>query len=114
MHFSDIGSYSRFGRWGALEIATQQTSPKYTAIVQISRTECLLNWAEGQFPELLFPAGQRNQLEGGWVFRQYTGSGNIVGTSAADDAVYVIGPFSGGSLTNVGLVRDFLGTAGCR
>ncbi len=113
MHFSDIGSYSRFGRWGALELATQVSSPKNNALVQISRTECLLNWAEKEFSDLLAPGGELNKLEGDWVFRQYN-TGSVVGTSAADNSVYVVGPFTGGNLVNVGSIVDFLGVAGCR
>ena len=114
MHFSDIGNYSRFGRWGALEIATQQNSPKHDALIQISRTECLLNWAELQFPDLLSPSVEFNQLQGDWVYRQYAGTGNLIGTSAADNSVYVLGPFTSGSVLKVGSIVDFLQTAGCR
>jgi len=32
MHFSDIGIYSRFGSWGALETIGQTTSPKFAAL----------------------------------------------------------------------------------
>jgi hypothetical protein len=32
MHFSDVGNFSRFGRWGALEIVTQTSSPKFDAL----------------------------------------------------------------------------------
>lgn len=32
MHFTDIGSYSRYGSWGALEEIGQSTSPKYAAL----------------------------------------------------------------------------------
>jgi hypothetical protein len=32
MHFTDIGSYSRYGSWGALELIGQETSPKYDAL----------------------------------------------------------------------------------
>lgn len=34
MHFSDIGSYSRFGSWGALEKIGETSSPKYNALFQ--------------------------------------------------------------------------------
>jgi hypothetical protein len=36
MHFSDIGSYSRFGSWGALETPGQLSSPKYDALREYS------------------------------------------------------------------------------
>lgn len=32
MHFNDIGSYSRYGSWGALEAVAQTSSPKYDAL----------------------------------------------------------------------------------
>ncbi|MEY4667720.1 MAG: hypothetical protein RL518_419 [Pseudomonadota bacterium] len=32
MHFNDIGSYSRYGSWGALEDVEQVSSPKYDAL----------------------------------------------------------------------------------
>jgi len=32
MHFNDIGSYSRYGSWGALESVEQTSSPKYDAL----------------------------------------------------------------------------------
>jgi hypothetical protein len=32
MHFNDIGAYSRFGSWGALEFVEQTASPKYDAL----------------------------------------------------------------------------------
>jgi len=34
MHFSDIGSYTRFGSWGALEKIGDTSSPKYNALFQ--------------------------------------------------------------------------------
>ena len=32
MHFTDIGIYSRYGSWGALELIGQTASPKYNAL----------------------------------------------------------------------------------
>lgn len=34
MHFTDIGSYSRYGSWGALEEIGQNSSPKYGALYE--------------------------------------------------------------------------------
>ncbi|MFN4895125.1 MAG: InlB B-repeat-containing protein [Pseudomonadota bacterium] len=36
MHFNDIGSYSVYGSWGALEEIGQQSSPKYNALWRFS------------------------------------------------------------------------------
>ena len=32
MHFTDIGNYSKYGSWGALEVIGQSASPKYNAL----------------------------------------------------------------------------------
>jgi hypothetical protein len=44
VHFSDVGSASRFGRWGALELVTQTTSPKYDALQGFAQTACAPGW----------------------------------------------------------------------
>jgi len=44
MHFSDVGSASRFGRWGALELVSQTTSPKYDALQDFAQTVCAVGW----------------------------------------------------------------------
>jgi hypothetical protein len=36
MHFTDIGSYSKFGSWGALEAIGQTSSPKYDALTRFT------------------------------------------------------------------------------
>lgn len=36
MHFSDIGEPGKFGSWGALEYLTQDSSPKYEALMEFS------------------------------------------------------------------------------
>jgi hypothetical protein len=36
MHFSDIGTYTKFGSWGALETIGQLSSPKYDALREFS------------------------------------------------------------------------------
>lgn len=36
MHFTDIGSYSKYGSWGALELIGQSASPKYNALWKYS------------------------------------------------------------------------------
>lgn len=36
MHFTDIGAYSRYGSWGALEKVGETTSPKFSALYRYS------------------------------------------------------------------------------
>lgn len=36
MHFTDVGPYTQFGSWGALETAEQGTSPKYAELLRFA------------------------------------------------------------------------------
>ncbi len=40
MHFVDASQYSKHGSWGALEYITQETSPKWEALLQFNQTPC--------------------------------------------------------------------------
>jgi len=40
MHFVDIAAYSKYGSWGALEYVTQETSPKWEALMEFNKTPC--------------------------------------------------------------------------
>lgn len=40
MHFVDIASYSKYGSWGALEYVTQESSPKWEALMEFNQTPC--------------------------------------------------------------------------
>ena len=44
MHFVDIGEPGRYGSWGALEHVTQESSPRWNAIMEFNDTTC---WWEG-------------------------------------------------------------------
>jgi hypothetical protein len=112
MHFSDTGSYSRFGRWGALELPDQSGSPKYNALVQISRTECIFNFAEVAFKKHFSPAGELNRMDDNLVFRQY-GNGTLVGT-AEDGSIFALRPNKGNQLVKIATIKSLLGISGCR
>ncbi len=40
MHFVDAASFSQYGSWGALEYITQETSPKWEALMEFNNTPC--------------------------------------------------------------------------
>lgn len=45
MHFVDLSTPNKFGSWGALEYLTQESSPKYDALIDFNKqTEC---WWQG-------------------------------------------------------------------
>lgn len=74
-------------------------------------TDCLLNWAEGHYPQLFAPAGGSSQTYLGYYYRYYSGTRSYVGLSAADGHVYYIG--ADGGLQDVGTLGFWLGLAGC-
>jgi hypothetical protein len=113
MHFSDFGSVSRFGRWGALELAPQTASPKYDALVAAA-TDCLFDWAERQFPSFFAPSGVTTVASDPFTYRGYATTGNYLGFSAADGHVWVLGPAFGTQPLDVGDVAAHMQTAGCR
>ena len=117
MHFSDVGSYSRFGRWGALEMSSQTSSPKHDALmgaaatVNATRSNCLFDWAQLVLPSL-FGQGSVPGILPPYQYRFY-GTGNVLATSSADNKVWVLGPDTGQTLLDVGAMSDFLTLAGC-
>jgi hypothetical protein len=40
MHFVDASAYTQYGSWGALEYITQESSPKWDALMEINRVPC--------------------------------------------------------------------------
>lgn len=67
-------------------------------------TTALLNWAERSYPQY-FPDHQEDQNVPPYIYRYYPQTGNYVGVS--NGRAMVLGPVSGGVLTDVGAVSDF-------
>lgn len=121
MHFADVGGYSKFGRWGALELVTQTSSAKFDALRTFGQTaaestaNCLFGWAERNFTSLFTPAAAGSTRLAPYYFRSY-GSGaatTYLAASWPEQRVLVLGPVSGGKVQDVGHVLDFALSAGC-
>ena len=120
MHFSDVGNFSRFGRWGAIEIVTQTSSPKLDALKVFAQTtselsaNCVFAWAERSIPSILTPAATSQRAPGLW-YRSY-GSGaaaTYLALLQPDQRVLVLGPATGGKVQDLGHLNDFANSAGC-
>lgn len=80
----------------------------------VSRSDCLFNWAEKAYAQFFSPAGALSQTNAPpYFYRYYSGTGNYLGISSADNKVYVLGPSWGNKLQQVGLVTSFLPLSGC-
>jgi hypothetical protein len=120
MHFSDVGSASRYGRWGALELVTQTSSPKSDALQTFAQARsestaaCIFGWAERTFPTLFTPAAVSQRLAP-YYFRSY-GSGaaaNHLASTWPEQRLLALGAATGGQLVNLGHLHDFALTAAC-
>jgi len=78
-----------------LPLAASPRTPTATA---------LMDWAQAAYPDL-FPGRQGNISAGGYLYRYYPETRNYVGV--AGEAVYLMGPVSGGPLLQVGSLGDF-------
>ena len=74
-------------------------------------TECLFNWAERQYPNLLAPSGSITATSGVYAYRHYSASNAYLGISSTDLHVYFQG--SDGILQDIGPLSEWLPKAAC-
>lgn len=69
----------------------------------------LMDWAEVTYWNLFPPQGRTSSTEPPFQYRYYAATGNYLGVAGEGDGagIYVYGPVSGGSLTQVATLRDF-------
>lgn len=90
------------------------TSVTVTAPTFVSRSDCLFNWAERNYPSLFAPAGAGSSTFGPYYFRYYPQTIAYLATSSADNHVYYFGPSSNNTLLDVGALSVWSSTAGCQ
>jgi len=79
-----------------------------------SRTDCLLRWAEAQFPSLLAPAGVSTMVFPPYVYRYYGATGAHVGVAGVPPRVYYLPPGAGAAVQDLGPAADWWTSAGCQ
>ena len=113
--------HGRFGRWGAVELVTQASSPKADALRVFAQTaaessaNCVFGWAEGHFDGVFTPAPGTSQRAAPYFFRTY-GSGASTTYLATDwpaQRVLLLGPATAGQVLDVGALADFTHGAAC-
>ena len=74
--------------------------------------ECLLTWAEKNYPALFAPAGSPTAAWSVYTYRYYPATNNYLGVSSIDNHVYYLG--ADGNLVDEGPLSDWLPKAGCQ
>jgi hypothetical protein len=82
-----------------------------TSLAADSPITCLLNWAEGVYPDSLAPAGAMSQVQLPYIYRYYEDSNSYAGVSSDDNHAYYMGPDR--MLQDVGVVSDWFKRSGC-
>jgi len=101
--------------------ANQAGNASYGAASQVTRSitvvrsssDCIFNWAERSLPQYFSPVGVLSATYAPYYYRYYSGTGNFLATSSADNHLWVIGQVTGNSLLDVGPISSFLSIAGC-
>ena len=117
----DVGNFSRFGRWGALELVNQTSSAKFDVLQTFAQTasessaNCIFGWAERSFPELLKRVPSGSQRVAPFFFRGYgTGAqATYLASNWPDQRLLALGPVTGGQVLDLGSLNDFALRAAC-
>jgi len=79
-----------------------------------TKANCLFDWAERSFGDFFKPTGTASATLSSYYYRFYTGTQAAIATNSADNGFYYLGPVTGGQLTKLGTVQDWLTRAGCQ
>jgi hypothetical protein len=80
----------------------------------LNSIECLLNWAEAAYSNLLSPAGAITQFQSPYTYRYYRNTNSYVGVSSINNHVYYLGPGGVEPGEDVGDLSGWLTTASCQ
>lgn len=89
------------------------TTPTNFAGATGAIVDCLFTWAERTYPQYFAPAGAASITFPPYYYRRYSGTGNYLATSSADNHLWALGPATGNVLLDVGPIGNFLAPAGC-
>ncbi len=80
--------------------------------INFAPANCLFNWAEKTYSQVLSPAGATSMTSGVYYFRWYPGTQIYVGISSVDSHVYYLP--AGGSVADLGLAQSWFQVSGCQ
>lgn len=83
-----------------------------TPVTVLPQVDCLLAWAEQNYPGLFAPRNPASQTLYTFYYRHYPQTGTYLGISAADENVYVME--GNGIISNVGALSQWLQVSRCQ
>lgn len=84
-----------------------------SGVTSSTSADCLFNWAEKTHPQYFAPASTSKTLDV-YYYRQYTGTGSMLGISTDKQRVLYVGSLSVGGMQDLGELPTWLATAGCK
>jgi len=106
LSFGSYNYYNGLATFKAVNIKVVKWSPSLDSI------NCLFNWAEQVYPDLLTPVGYPTTVWTTYTYRWYAGTNSAVGVSSVDNHVYYLG--TDGQMYDEGPITDWLPQAGCQ
>lgn len=82
------------------------------AVQYAAQTDCLLDWAETAYGDMLSPGGASTLSDSSYAYRYYRDSNAYVGVSSTDKHVYY--RKGNAAIQDLGSLSDWLGKAGCQ
>jgi len=98
-----------YGKVDALAAVAAVDPNKFSA----ASSDCIFNWAERNYADIFPPPGSSSATYLPYYYRYYSGKGNFLATSSADNHIWVLGPLFGASPIDVAPISSLLGVAGC-
>lgn len=108
------GMFGSYADWGAIKqvmVENRTGAPVLPpASISAAAIDCLFNWAQREFPDVLRPATAPSQTVSPFRFRFYEQTGIYLGVSLDHQQFYYI---QSGQLTSLGAVADWFAVASC-
>ena len=76
--------------------------------------DCVFNWGEHNYAELLYPTPAPAQRLAPYYYRHYTGTNSYVGISSQDDQLRYMGSASNNEMLDMGSMAVWKQSAGCQ
>lgn len=94
-------------------VVTIENLPASAHAISVASQDCLFNWAERTYPQLFAPATVVSANYEQYYYRYYSGTGNYLAASSADNYIWLLGPISGNAMFKFAPISNYLASTGC-